>query len=137
VGRDAQRLRVRPRGGREHRDPGVVLAHGSLEQGHGIHVASGDAVHPPSGGPPVHGELGAEEERCVGRPVDRRRRDGGVPHGLFTLGERPLEQLEPRLGLGMVAADVGHPLLDGYVPRAAETGWGPEHFTLTVRQGVL
>jgi len=37
----------------------------------------------------------------------------------------------------MVAAHLGHPLLGDYVPRAAGLGWGPEHFTFTVRQGVL
>jgi len=37
----------------------------------------------------------------------------------------------------MVAAYLGYALLDVYVPRPPELGWGPEHFTLTVRQGVL
>jgi len=47
------------------------------------------------------------------------------------------EQLEPRAGLGCLAADRGHPLLELYVPRSPKAAVGPEHFTFTVRQGVL
>jgi hypothetical protein len=85
----------------------------------------------------VERDARAMEEGSLDRPVLLDPRDGRLPRtAVLTFGEGGLEEPEPRLGLGLVAADFGDAAEGVYVPRAPKTGSGPEHFTFTVRQGV-
>src|SRR5216117_3812269 len=143
---DAKGVRLRLARGRQRVNARIVVAHPRLEQ---FQPVDSPQVHRGAGG-----ELDEAADPAPGRtPVDRyprvgqhRRLDGSLRrrggHGrlpqraVFTLAERCLEEPEPGLGLGVVAAGSGHPLLDLYVPRVPNSGIGPEHFTFTVRQGV-
>src|SRR5207247_10770663 len=122
-----------------------VLAHRRREQGEPVHVPPPavhlrseveEATHPAADRPTVHPHLSATQQRRLDGAVRRNRRQGGLPPGaILAFVERCLQQPEPRLCLGVVAAGLGQPLLDRYVPRAPGTGEGPEHCTFTVRQG--
>ena len=143
---DADRLRVGAGGRGERVTARVVLAHRRREQGEPIHVPPAavhlrseveEAAHPGADRPTVHPHLSATQQRRLDGAVRRNRRQGGLPTGaILAFVERCLQQPEPRLCLGVVAAGLGQPLLDRYVPRAPGTGEGPEHCTFTVRQGV-
>ncbi len=137
-------MRLAPSRSGQRVDARVVVAHCGFEQCQPVdtpQVHRGgelqEAADPTPGRTPVDRYLGARQQRRLDGSLRRGRRHGGLPNGaVFTLAEGRFQEAEPRLGLRVVAADRGHPLLDFYVPRVPNSGVGPEHFTFTVRQGV-